>query len=166
MATEQPIKGQFVTRSIVSPKTSVKMIPVPEIANEIESYTKGRFETRSIVSPKVYVALQPLTPCLKLRFHFASEVQDKTELYQHVAKILDAVIDLQPDLKLRYAEDQSHVEEGEFTAVLLPEMSGPETAHQLEVLLSQLRSANSEIEVSDSHHAIKLQSSMCEVAYA
>lgn len=140
MNDENTTWGKFETRSIVRPKIPLKLNYAPEIEHELESYTWGPLETRSIVRPPIHLNMYRVQPYLKMTLGFRDDVELTYDAATQIgAKLIAAVIEASPELRLQYSTGHSKVEDGRLIAALIPQNPCENIEELLHEFVGQLR---------------------------
>ena len=122
MNDEGKSSKKWVTRSIVQPKTVLKMNSVPDIEREMKQYSHGKLETRSIVRPPIHLNMHRVQPYLKMTLGFRDDVELTYDAAMQIgSKLIQAVIEAAPELRLQYSTGHSKVEDGRLIAALIPQ---------------------------------------------
>ena len=140
MNDENTTWGKFETRSIVRPKIPLKLNYAPEIESELESYTWGPLETRSIVRPPIHLNMHRVQPYLKMTLGFRDDVELTYDAAMQIgSKLIQAVIEAAPQLRLQYSTSHSKVVDGRLIAALIPQNPCENIEELLHDFVSQLR---------------------------
>ena len=140
MNDEDKTSKKWVTRSIVQPKTVLKMNYAPDIEHDIKQYTQGKFETRSIVRPPIHLKMHRVQPYLKMTLGLNDDAKLTYEQAMQIgAKLIAAVIAAAPQLRLDYSPEHSKVEDGKLIAALIPQDPSDDVEELLHELVEKLR---------------------------
>ena len=141
--------GQFVTKKIVHPAVEVDGSKWEDTSTG--NWTTGHFVTKKHTRPAVEVKLK--APVLKIRVSYIPGVS-LIELQKTTLSLLNEIINLAPDLNLKYDQNQSTLTksadgQAEALIVLVPQAQGIDPSNRMQLLLEEIRSIQQHTNIAD-----------------